>query len=168
MSLPVAMAIRLNRWAPAQPAQEQGAVRELGGESVRAARVPPSQGRDLLGERPMGTTVAPAHQTRCSQIESYLPAGDRMGRQTALVVAVHPRGSQPALRTSGRHRQRPPNKTDLGALDCSLLDLHPDTRERNVGNAYRIHHTQVMPTRSRPPHTPKSATEPHRMVAYAE
>lgn len=61
--------------------------------------------------------------------------------------------------TGGCHRRRPRNKTGLGALDCSLVDLHADTREKNFGDECRVHHTQVMPTRSRPPRTPKPATE---------
>ncbi|WP_143658751.1 hypothetical protein [Streptomyces sp. IMTB 2501] len=69
------------------------------------------------------------------QIKSYLSASDRTVRQ------------------------RPRNKRDLGFPNCHLPDLHPDTWEKNVSNTYRIHHTQVMPTRPQPPLTPKSATE---------
>lgn len=84
----------------------------------------------------------------------------RAVRHTPLTMAAHPRGSQPALRTDGRHGQRPHDKTDLGVPDCHLLGLHADTREKNVADAYCIHHTQVMPTRPQSPHTPKSEKEP--------
>jgi hypothetical protein len=111
-------------------AQEQSDVRELGGESVRAARVPPGQGRDLLGERPVGTTVAPAHEATCLQIESYVSAGDRTVRQTPLVITVHL--LRMSARTPDRRPKRPGphDKTDLSVPRCYLLDLHPDIRRR--------------------------------------
>ncbi len=63
-------------------AQEQGDVRELGGEGIRAVCVSMRQVRDLLGERPTPTAAVAAHETTCPQIDSHLSAGDGTVRQT--------------------------------------------------------------------------------------
>lgn len=142
-------------------AQEQGDVGELSGEGVRAACVSAGQGRGLLGERPAGAPVVAAHETTCPQIEQHPSASDRAVRERPLVGAVHSGGFPPAPRAGSRDREGPYNRPNLGLSEGRPLDLHPDTRQKYVSDAFHIHHTGEahLPAVGS---TPESATEPKK------
>lgn len=132
----------------ATPAQKQGDVGELGGESVRAACVSTGQVRYLLGEGSTPAAAVAAYETACPQIESYLPTGDGTARQTPVVVAVHTRGSPSASRAGGRPHRGPHGKTDLSDPKNNLFYLDSGPLKKEVSEANHIPHAKVMPTRS--------------------